>query len=175
MTAPGHHRTRHPGGAATRPADRASTTIASTAAITKESPTMTTETLALRPEVRALADGPHFAALTTLMPDGTPQTQVVWVSADGDHLLVNSEVERQKVRNLRRDPRATLMIWQRDNPYRYVEVRGRVTGETTGPAARAHIDELSLKYNGRPYPPQDIGSARITLRIAPGRQYVWGH
>lgn len=135
----------------------------------------TTATGVLRDEVRALAQGPHFAALTTLMPDGTPQTQIVWVAADGDHLLVNSEVARQKVRNLRRDARATLMIWQRDNPYRYVEVRGRVVGETTGEAARDHIDELALKYTGRPYPPEDIGSPRIILRIAPQRQYVWGH
>ncbi|MGC9542881.1 PPOX class F420-dependent oxidoreductase [Streptomyces sp. UG1] len=137
--------------------------------------TTTAGTAVLREEVRALAEGPNFAALTTLMPDGTPQTQIVWVAADGDHLLVNSEVERQKVRNLRRDPRATLMIWQRDNPYRFVEVRGRVVGETTGEAAREHIDELAVKYNGRPYPPEDIGSPRIILQIAPQRQYLWGH
>ncbi|MER5431817.1 PPOX class F420-dependent oxidoreductase [Streptomyces sp. NPDC002588] len=137
--------------------------------------TETADTAVLREEVRALAHGPNFAALTTLMPDGTPQTQIVWVAADGDHLLVNSEVERQKVRNLRRDPRATLMIWQRDNPYRYVEVRGTVVGGTTGAEARDHIDELALKYTGRPYPPEDIGSPRVILRIAPRRQYVWGH
>ena len=136
---------------------------------------MSTHTaLALDPAVRALANGPNFAALTTLMPDGTPQTQVVWLSTDGDLLLVNSEVERQKVRNLRRDPRATLMIWKRDNPYVYAEVRGRVVEEETGPAARAHIDALALKYNGRPYPPEDIQSERVVLRIAPRRQWVWG-
>jgi PPOX class probable F420-dependent enzyme len=103
-------------------------------------PATAARTAVLREEVRALAEGPDFAALTALMPDGTPQTQIVWVGADGDHLLVNSEVERQKARNPRRYPRATLMIWQRDNPYRFVEVRGRVVGETTGEAARDHID-----------------------------------
>lgn len=60
-------------------------------------------------------------------------------------------------------------------PYRFVEVRGRVVGETTGEAARDHIDELAVKYNGRPYPPEDIGSPRIILRIAPQRQCLWGH
>ncbi|MFI9778619.1 PPOX class F420-dependent oxidoreductase [Streptomyces sp. NPDC051956] len=136
--------------------------------------TTTTQATALRAEVRALADGPNFAALTTLMPDGTPQTQVVWVAVEGDHLVINSEVERQKVRNLRRDPRATLMMWQRDNPYRYAEVRGHVVAEELQ-GARAHIDELSRKYVGRPYPDRDINSDRIILRIAPDRQFVWGH
>ncbi|MBX7467758.1 PPOX class F420-dependent oxidoreductase [Streptomyces sp. NPDC057910] len=128
----------------------------------------------LEPAVRELALGPNFAALTTLMPDGTPQSQVVWVAAEGDLLVINSEVARQKVRNLRRDPRATLMIWKRDNPYVYAEVRGRVVAEETGPTARAHIDELALRYNGRPYPQEDIGSDRVILRIAPLRQHVWG-
>ncbi|POX56998.1 PPOX class F420-dependent oxidoreductase [Streptomyces sp. Ru71] len=135
---------------------------------------MTSAALPLDPAVRELADGPNFAALTTLMPDGTPQTQVVWLSADGDRLVINSEVERQKVRNLRRDPRATLMIWKRDNPYVYAEVRGQVVEEENGPTARAHIDELAMKYNGRPYPQKDIGSDRVILRIAVRRQRVWG-
>jgi PPOX class probable F420-dependent enzyme len=128
----------------------------------------------LDPVIRDLADGPHFAALTTLMPDGTPQTQVVWVGRDGDLLTVNSEVARQKVRNLRRDPRATLMIWEKDNPLIYVEVRGRVVEEVLGAAAREHIDQICLKYTGVPYPEEDIESDRVILRIRADRQLVRG-
>jgi PPOX class probable F420-dependent enzyme len=133
-----------------------------------------TETQALDSDVRALAEGPNFAALTTLMPDGTPQTQVVWVDTDGDLLTVNSEVHRQKVRNVRRDPRVTLMVWKHDDPLVYAEVRGRVVDEVLGEAAREDIDQLSLKYTGGRYSADAIQTERITLRIGADRQLVHG-
>ncbi|MFJ9693255.1 TIGR03618 family F420-dependent PPOX class oxidoreductase [Kitasatospora sp. NPDC101183] len=129
----------------------------------------------LSPAVRALADGPNFGALTTLMRDGTPQTQIVWVSTIGDHLALNSEVARQKVRNLRRDPRATVTIWQHDDPLNFAEVRGRVVEEVLGDRARAHIDELSRKYLGGPFPDEFIASDRVLLLVAPDRQLVRDH
>lgn len=76
-------------------------------------------------DVRELATGRNFAALTTLLDDGTPQTHIMWVDADDEHIIVNTEVHRAKYRNLQRDPRATVTIWDREDPYRYVEVRGR--------------------------------------------------
>ncbi len=121
--------------------------------------------------VRELARGPNFAAITTLLPDGHPQTQVMWVDADGEHLLVNTEVHRQKFRNVERDPRVTLMIWDKEDPYRFVEVRGEVVEKVKGPEARKHIDELSQKYHGRPYQTR-IRSERVVLRIAPLRQVI---
>ena len=125
----------------------------------------------LHPKVTELASGENFAALTTIMPDGHPQTQVMWVDADGDHLLINTEVHRQKFKNVERDPRVTLTIWDKEDPYSFVEVRGEVVGKTKGPEARAHIDKLSYKYHGRPYGTQ-IKSERVVLAIAPLRQVI---
>ena len=125
----------------------------------------------LHPKVKELASGDNFAALTTLMPDGHPQTQVMWVDADGDQLLINTEVHRQKYKNVERDPRVTITIWDKDDPYSFVEVRGEVVGKTGGPEAREHIDHLSWKYRGRPYG-TTIRSERVVLRIAPLRQVI---
>src|ERR671917_419733 len=118
-----------------------------------------------------LAREQNFAALTTLLPSGHPQTQVMWVDANEQHLLINTEVHRQKFRNVERDSRVTLMIWDKQDPYRFVEVRGEVVEKVRGPEARRHIDELSQKYRGRPYQTR-IRSERVVLRIAPLRQVI---
>jgi PPOX class probable F420-dependent enzyme len=123
------------------------------------------------PRVLELARGQNFGALTTLLPDGHPQTQVMWVDADEQHLLLNTEVHRQKFRNVQRDPRVTVTIWDLEDPYRFVEVRGEVVEKVKGQEAREHIDELSLKYRGKPYQTQ-IQSERVVLRITPWRQLV---
>jgi PPOX class probable F420-dependent enzyme len=125
----------------------------------------------LHPKVVELAREENFAALTTLLPDGHPQTQVMWVDADDEHLLINTEVHRQKFKNVQRDPRVTLTIWDSEDPYRFVEVRGEVVGITRGPEAREHIDKLSHKYHGRPYGTK-IRSERMILRISPFRQVI---
>lgn len=125
--------------------------------------------MSLDPEVKELATGRNFAALTTLFRDGGPQTQVMWVDADDDHVLINTEVHRAKFRNVERDPRVSVLIWELGDPYRYVEVRGRVTDVVRGPQARAHIDACSERYRGRPYDPERIHSERAILRITPDR------
>ncbi|HKH24101.1 MAG TPA: TIGR03618 family F420-dependent PPOX class oxidoreductase [Acidimicrobiales bacterium] len=123
--------------------------------------------------IRTLAaTGQNFAAVTTLLPDGTPMTQPLWVDADDEHLLLNTEVHRQKFRNISRDPRITIAIWDPGQPYKYVEVRGEVIETITGPEARSHIDQLSQRYMGRDYPGQ-IESERVILKVAPTkRQFV---
>ena len=123
------------------------------------------------PMVLELARGQNFAALTTLLPGGHPQTQVMWVDANEQHLLINTEVHRQKFRNVERDPRVTVTIWDKEDPYRFVEVRGEVVEKVKGQEARKHIDELSQKYRGKPYQTQ-IRSERVVLRIAPLRQVI---
>ena len=126
----------------------------------------------LKPKVKEFATGKNFAALTTLFEDGTPQTQVMWVDADDDHILINTEVERQKFRNVERDPRVTVLVWNKENPYEYVEVRGKVVEVVHGDEARAHIDACSQRYTGKDYNPDNIGSPRAVLKIAPERQLV---
>ncbi len=119
--------------------------------------------------VRALTAGPNFAALTTLFADGTPQTQIMWVDADDEHLLVNTEIHRAKFRNVTGDPRVTVTIWNADSPYQYAEVRGRVTGTVTGQAARDHIDTLAQRYMGVDAYPHPIQSERVILQVTPDR------
>jgi PPOX class probable F420-dependent enzyme len=94
-------------------------------------------------------------------------THVMWVDADDDHVLLNTESHRAKFRAVERDPRVTVTIWQRDDPYTYAEVRGRVVDTTGGREARAHIDRLSRKYRGRDYDDAAITSERVILRVAP--------
>ena len=121
--------------------------------------------------VRRLAKGPNFAALTTLLPGGHPTTHVMWVDCDDEHLVINTETHRQKAKNIRRDPRVTVTIWDQADPYRYVEVRGEVVDTVTGPEARAHIDQLSIKYHGHAYRGR-IVSERLIVRIKPLRQLL---
>lgn len=120
-------------------------------------------------DVKRLAQGPNFAAFTTMLPSGQPQTHVMWVHADDEHLIINTEVHRRKYKNVEADPRVTLAIWDAENPYSFAEVRGRVVETITGPEARASIDELSQKYRGTDYTPE-IQSERVILKIAPDRQ-----
>lgn len=122
----------------------------------------------LDPEVRDFAQADNFAALTTLFEDGAPQTQVMWVDADDDHILINTEVHRAKFSNVERDPRVSVLIWAKDDAYRYVEVRGRVTEVVRGQEARDHIDHCSRVYFGKDYP-AEIQSERAILRITPDR------
>ena len=113
-----------------------------------------------------LAKGKNLATVVTLMPDGQPQAQLTWIDADGEHLLVNTEPQRQRVKNLAKDPRITVLIHASDNPWDWAEVRGHVVGTVTGQEAREHIDELSRKYVGTEYPNPIGPQGRIILKIA---------
>ncbi|MFE9955183.1 PPOX class F420-dependent oxidoreductase [Micromonospora sp. NPDC005299] len=94
---------------------------------------------------------PSICFITTLMPDGSPQITETWVDTDGKHILINTVQGFQKVRNVVRDSRVAVAIADPENPSRYVAVRGRVLDLTEHGAAE-HIDQLSQKYLGRPYP-----------------------
>jgi PPOX class probable F420-dependent enzyme len=128
----------------------------------------------LEENIKSLAQGKNFAAFSTLLPDGQPMTHVMWVDADDEHVLINTEVGRQKLKNVDRDPRVTVTLIDAANPYHYAEVRGRVVEVVKGPVARQHIDELSQKYIGQPYDPNAIKTERVILRIAPDRQRAQG-
>ena len=96
-----------------------------------------------------LVECPPVAALTTVMPDGTPQTSVVWCDVDGAFVRVNTMRGFQKERNMRRNPRVTLLCYDPRAPSRYLEVRGTVV-EMTDDGAAEHLDGLASKYAGRP-------------------------
>jgi PPOX class probable F420-dependent enzyme len=96
-----------------------------------------------------LAECPPVAALSTLMPDGTPHTSVVWCDFDGECVRVNTMAGFQKERNMRRDPRVTLLCYDPRRPSRYLEIRGQVETMTRS-GAGAHLDGLASKYLGRP-------------------------
>jgi PPOX class probable F420-dependent enzyme len=98
---------------------------------------------------RDLVECPPIAAMTTVMPDGTPQTSAVWCDFDGTHIRVSTMRGFQKERNLRRNPRVTLLCYDPRDSDRYLEVRGMVAGMTEDGAGR-HLDELASKYMGRP-------------------------
>src|SRR5262245_30846526 len=125
----------------------------------------------LDPAVKELAQGKNFAVITVRLPSGAVATQVMWVDADHDHLLMNPEVHRAQFKAVQTDPRVTVAIWRQDYPYRYAEVRGRVVSTETGPEALAMIHRLSQKYTGHDYT-SPIQSERVILRIAPDRQLV---
>jgi PPOX class probable F420-dependent enzyme len=98
---------------------------------------------------RDLVECPPVAAFTTVMPDGYPQTSVVWCDFDGECVRVNTMRGFAKERNMRRDPRVTLLCYDPREPLRYLEVRGTVVEMTEDGAAR-HLDALASKYAGRP-------------------------
>lgn len=117
------------------------------------------------------ASAKNFAVLTTLMPDGQPQSHVMWVHSDGEHILMNTEVHRQKFANISRDPRVTVVVLPEGKPYSFVEVRGTVVETIKGDEARANIDALSQKYTGKDYQ-NAVQSERVILKIRPDREIV---
>lgn len=116
-----------------------------------------------------LAKGKNLATVTTLMPDGQPQALLTWVDTDGEHILVNTEPQRQRARNVARDPRVTVLIHSCANPYDWSEVRGHVVETVSGDQARQHIDELSRKYVGGDYSNPIGPHGRVILKIAPDK------
>ncbi len=115
-----------------------------------------------------------FGSLGTLMPDGSPQVTPVWVDRDGDTVLVNTAKGRQKDKNIQRDPRVSVTLIDPDNPYRYLEIRGKVV-EATDKGAKDHIDKMAKKYLGvDKYPYAQPGEQRLLLKIRPERVNTMG-
>lgn len=94
---------------------------------------------------------PSPCYVATTMPDGSPQLTQTWVDTDGEHILINTVVGFQKARNVERDPRVAVTVADPDRPSRYLAVRGRMVRSTTEGAAE-HIETLSQRYLGGPYP-----------------------
>jgi PPOX class probable F420-dependent enzyme len=124
----------------------------------------------IQPNIAELLKGPNFGTVTTLLRNGDPMSHVMWVDCDEEYVLVNTELHRKKYENVLRDPRVCITVWERNDPNEYVEIRGRVVEIARGDEARAHIDRLSLKYDGVSYPSGRIKSERVILKVAPRRQ-----
>jgi len=119
--------------------------------------------IALNDEIRRLLDGRHFAVLATINPDGGPQTSAMWVGRDGDDVLFSTLAGRRKHRNLLRDPRASVTTLDSDDPYNYVELRGRCT--ITEDVGRAFDIGLSHTYDGKDPDPDPPGALRLIVRM----------
>ncbi|HEX4507211.1 MAG TPA: TIGR03618 family F420-dependent PPOX class oxidoreductase [Alphaproteobacteria bacterium] len=105
----------------------------------------------LSDEARRLIDAPNIAHLTTLMEDGMPKAEPVWVGRDGDRIIVCTDHRSIKGQNIDRDPRVALSITDFDNPYEQLLIRGRVV-EARDDSDLAIMDAISHKYIGTPFP-----------------------
>jgi PPOX class probable F420-dependent enzyme len=117
----------------------------------------------------ALLEGPNFAVVATVKPDGTPQTSVVWIDWDGENVVFNTVPTRAKGKNLVHDPRVSITVWDNEDPYRYVEIEGNAELDPQG--AAEHIHKLSRKYRGEDYPSPD---GRVIVRVRPTRVHSMG-
>jgi PPOX class probable F420-dependent enzyme len=116
----------------------------------------------------------NFAHFGTLMPDGSPQVNPVWVDVEDGNVIVNSADGRQKVNNVRREPRVSIEVTNSDNPYEFVEVRGHVV-DITEEGADDHIDAMAKKYMGvDSYPLRKDTETRVKLVIEPDKVIVSG-
>jgi PPOX class probable F420-dependent enzyme len=116
-------------------------------------------------EFRDLFAKRAYANLGTLRTDGSPQVTPVWCDADGDDVVINTAKGRHQDRNIRNDARVAVTITDPDNPYRYLEVRGRAV-EMPGSAADEHLDRMAKKYLGtQTYTYKQPGEVRVMYKI----------
>jgi PPOX class probable F420-dependent enzyme len=116
----------------------------------------------------------NFCHISTLRRDGSVHTAPVWIDVQDGKAVLNTAEGRAWPRNLERDPRATLTVQNMENPYEYVEIRGKET-ERTHEGADEHIDALAKKYMGvDEYPLRQPGEQRVIIRIEPETAKVWG-
>jgi PPOX class probable F420-dependent enzyme len=111
----------------------------------------------------ALLDGRNYAVLATVNPDGSPQTSVMWVGRDRNDLLFSTVEGRVKHRNMRRDPRVSVVVIDSSDPENYVELRGRVS--MTPDIGRALDTQLSWKYDGQDPGEDRPGAVRVVVRM----------
>lgn len=126
-------------------------------------------TATIPPAALPMLDAPEFATLATMNPNGYPHLSVVWVARDGDDLLISTIKGRRKCLNMERDPRVTVLVYPKDNPYSYVEVRGTATLTEVG--GRELIDLLNQQYTGTDRFVADDGTdnVRVVCRITPDK------
>ncbi|MFJ6652643.1 PPOX class F420-dependent oxidoreductase [Microbacterium sp. NPDC091313] len=116
-------------------------------------------------DLRDLLEQPYYGSLGTVRPDGTVQVNPMWFELDGDRLLFTHTTKRQKFRNLQANPSMSLAVFDPDNPYRYLEVRGRLVEVTPDPTGAFYV-RLGRRYgNAGQQPPPDIAD-RVILAMS---------
>lgn len=119
--------------------------------------------------VRTLFDGPNYAHVATVLPDGGPHVVPLWVGLEGNRIAFLTGPGSRKARNLQHDPRVAISITDHNRPYAMAQVRGRVAARLEGEAALAVIDRMSQKYTGQPYP---LRIGRVVFLIEPERAWA---
>jgi PPOX class probable F420-dependent enzyme len=124
-------------------------------------------TTSLPDNVRRLLDGATFVVVTTVNPDGSPHSSVMWAKRDGDDVIFSTVRGRKKARNMERDPRVSVCAYDPAQPYSYFTVAGEVT--LTDEGGKELINELSLKYNDQPYTFDAPDAVRVVCRVTPSK------
>jgi PPOX class probable F420-dependent enzyme len=118
-----------------------------------------------------ILNGRNYATVATVMPDGSPQATVVWIETDGQYIYFNTAFPRVKARNLERDNRVAIAVFDPAHPIRdALAIRGRA--ELILEGANEHIDKLSRMYTGRPFRGYRPGQTRVIVRVTPEKVHV---
>ena len=125
---------------------------------------MTIMTVVLPAVARTLIDNPTYAVLSTINPDGTPQSTVIWVKRDGDDILFSTMRGLRKARNMERDPRASICVYDPAQPYSYCTIKGNVT---LSDDSIDLVNELSYKYANEPWTSDSPDVERMVCRLTP--------
>lgn len=134
--------------------------------------TKTTTTALSRAEARFLQE-PNYAVVAALRDDGSPHQTVIWVDWDGEHVLLNLNQDRAKLRYLRDDPRLSLLVLHRENPYQWLGIDAEVE-EITTEGAYEHIVHQAGVYRGRAEYPLKPGEERVLVKVRPLRVHPYG-
>jgi PPOX class probable F420-dependent enzyme len=116
---------------------------------------------------------PNYAVVAALRPDGTPHQSVIWIDWDGTHVLVNLNTTRKKLEYLRDDGRTSVLVLDRESPYRWIGVDG-VVDEITTDGANEHIDHQARVYRGRDSYGLQPGEQRVLVKVRPTRVTAYG-
>jgi PPOX class probable F420-dependent enzyme len=123
-------------------------------------------------KTKKLLEGKNFVFLATLNDDGTPQLTPTWVDTDGENVIINTAVGRKKARNVSKEPRVAVGVYDLANPYEHATIAGKVVKQIKGKEAEAHIDKMAKKYLGQEkYPWRSPSEPRVILVIKPTKVY----
>lgn len=121
---------------------------------------------------KKLLEGKNVVFIATINKDGSPHLTPVWVDTDGENVLINTATGRKKLRNLEKDSRVAVGVYDMTNPYDHLTIEGKVVKQTKGKAADDHIDKLSKKYTGKDkYQGRSPNEERVMLVIKPLKVY----